>query len=142
MKKIGLAFIAFLMLANLSFAETSQYRVNDDAISSMFVDAIEVSITDAISLQNSGITANFDEFFVSSDKNPAVAFILCWFVGYLGVHRYYMGTSTTTMILYIVTCGGFGIVVTIDWVMILLALIDNGDISSYIDNPKFFMWVD
>ncbi|OWY19836.1 TM2 domain-containing protein [Sphingobacteriales bacterium UPWRP_1] len=78
---------------------------------------------------------------VAGDKNPVVAFILAWFLGSLGIHRFYLGTKTLTGIGYILTCGGFGIVALVDWVMLLIGLIDD-DISKYIDNPKFFMWLD
>ena len=40
---------------------------------------------------------------------------------------------------YILTCGGCGIVATVDWIVLLIGLINN-DISKYVNNPKFFMW--
>ena len=68
--------------------------------------------------------------------NGLVAFVLCTLLGTLGIHRFYMGTATLTGIGYILTGGGFGVVVLIDWVVLLI----NSDISKYENNTKFFMW--
>jgi TM2 domain-containing membrane protein YozV len=74
----------------------------------------------------------------SNQKDPVVAILLDFFLGGLGVHRFYLGTKPLTGIGYILTCGGiFGIVPLIDFIVLI---IDHDDISPYIDNPKFFMW--
>ena len=54
-----------------------------------------------------------------SDKKRLVALLLCFFLGVIGVHRFYVG-KTGTGILQIVTLGGFGIWVLIDLIMIIL----------------------
>jgi len=56
----------------------------------------------------------------ASPKSRLVALLLCFFLGFLGVHRFYVG-KTGTGILMILTFGGFcGIWVLIDLVMILV----------------------
>ena len=75
-----------------------------------------------------------------AERNATVAFVLSWFVGFLGVHRFYMGTETLTGVGYILTLGGCGIVAFVDWIVLLIALINQEGISKYEDNPKFFMW--
>ncbi|MFP4604956.1 MAG: TM2 domain-containing protein, partial [Bacteroidales bacterium] len=73
-----------------------------------------------------------------NEKDPMVAILLDFFLGGLGVHRFYLGTKPMTGIGYILTCGGiFGVVPLIDLIMLA---IDYEDISKYVDNPKFFMW--
>jgi TM2 domain-containing membrane protein YozV len=53
-------------------------------------------------------------------KSWLVALLLCFFLGVLGVHRFYVG-KVGTGILQIVTVGGFfGIWVLIDLIMILV----------------------
>jgi TM2 domain-containing membrane protein YozV len=55
-----------------------------------------------------------------SGKSRLVALLLCFFLGYLGVHRFYVG-KIGTGILMIVTIGGFcGIWVLVDLIMILV----------------------
>ena len=75
------------------------------------------------------------------EKDPIVAWLISFPTGMLGLHRAYLGTSTTTIVLYIVTVGGvFGIVPMIDWILLLKG-IQNGDISKFIGNRKFIMWI-
>jgi len=79
---------------------------------------------------------------ITSGKDPAIAFIICTVVGGIGIHRLYLGTAPLTFVLYLITGGGCGIVVLIDWVMLLVALVEDKDISPYVNNPNFFMWKD
>ena len=71
---------------------------------------------------------------VKKDKTAAI--FMAATVGFLGVHRFYLGTSLPTMIAYVLTFGGFGIVTIIDLVQLIIA----DDISPYANNPNFFMW--
>ncbi|MFI6323090.1 TM2 domain-containing protein [Nonomuraea sp. NPDC050556] len=52
-------------------------------------------------------------------KSWIVAVLLCFFFGVLGVHRFYVG-KIGTGILQLVTLGGFGIWVIVDFVVILI----------------------
>ncbi len=44
--------------------------------------------------------------------------MMCFFVGFLGIHRFYVG-KTGSGIAQILTLGGLGIWVLIDWIMIM-----------------------
>lgn len=52
-----------------------------------------------------------------SDKGFVPALLLCFFLGGLGVHRFYVG-KIGTGILMLLTLGGLGIWMIIDFVMI------------------------
>jgi len=54
----------------------------------------------------------------SSEKKILPAFMLCFFLGFLGIHRFYVG-KTGSGIAQILTLGGLGIWVFIDWIMIM-----------------------
>ncbi|MBW8036545.1 MAG: TM2 domain-containing protein [Planctomycetes bacterium] len=53
-----------------------------------------------------------------SDKNGIVCLLLCFFLGWIGTHRFYAG-KVGTGILMIVTMGGFGLWTLIDFIMIV-----------------------
>lgn len=54
----------------------------------------------------------------ASEKSRLVAFLLCFFLGGLGVHRFYVGKIGTAVAM-LFTLGGLGIWTFIDWIMIL-----------------------
>jgi len=75
------------------------------------------------------------------EKDPVIAWLISFPTGMLGLHRAYLGTSTTTVILYIATVGGvFGLVPMIDWILLLRG-IQNDDISKFVGNRRFIMWL-
>ncbi|GAA3589343.1 MULTISPECIES: TM2 domain-containing protein [Marinobacter] len=53
-----------------------------------------------------------------SDKKILPAFLMCFFLGMFGIHRFYVG-KIGTGILQIVTLGGLGIWALIDWIMLM-----------------------
>jgi TM2 domain-containing membrane protein YozV len=67
-----------------------------------------------------------------SEKNLLVAALLCFFLGLVGVHRFFVG-KVGTGILMIVTLGGLGIWTLIDFIMLV--------VGSFSDkNGKVLKW--
>jgi TM2 domain-containing membrane protein YozV len=55
----------------------------------------------------------------TGSKSWVVALVLSFFVGVLGIHRFYVG-KIGTGILMLITVGGFGIWALIDFIMIAI----------------------
>lgn len=140
-----LFLFCFLSLATLTARAadlpTAEYVIDDQQVEQLFAQSEDVSLaTVSANLLNSqqmnGTLSGTAR--VKATKEFVPALLLNLFLGGLGIHRLYLGTETLTWVGYILTCGGiFGIVPLIDLVVLI---IDNDNISPYIDNPKFFMW--
>ena len=61
-----------------------------------------------------------------SEKRILPAAILCFFLGFLGVHRFYVG-KIGTGILQLVTFGGLGIWAFVDFIMIVIGSFRDAD---------------
>lgn len=147
MKKVFiLSSMLFVSVCSASYASTSEYIIDDVAVetslnsgikvASLIADMDSKSVIDVLSVA----TGSSTNTTVVADKDATVSFILAFFLGGLGIHRFYMGTETLTGVGYILTLGGCGIVATVDWIVLLIAMINKEGISKYEDNPKFFMW--
>lgn len=62
-------------------------------------------------------------------KKKVVAALLCWFLGVLGAHRFYVG-KTGSAIAQLCTFGGCGIWALVDFIMILM-----GNFTDVDGNP-------
>ena len=61
-----------------------------------------------------------------SDKRILPAFLLCFFLGCFGIHRFYAG-KIGSGILQFLTLGGLGIWALIDFVMIIMGAFTDKD---------------
>lgn len=57
---------------------------------------------------------------MKSKENGLIVFLLCLFVGTLGIHRFYVGKNGTG-ILMLITLGGFGLWTVIDLFLIAVS---------------------
>ena len=55
-----------------------------------------------------------------SQKKRLVAFLLCFFLGPLGIHRFYVGKVGTAILQIVTIAGFFGIWILIDLILILM----------------------
>jgi TM2 domain-containing membrane protein YozV len=55
-----------------------------------------------------------------SKKGFVPTILLCFFLGTLGVHRFYVGKIGTGIVM-LITLGGFGVWTLIDFIMIVLS---------------------
>lgn len=61
-----------------------------------------------------------------SPKDWLITLLFCFFIGCMGIHRFYVG-KIGTGILMLLTLGGFGIWTFIDLVFIILGRFTDGD---------------
>ena len=61
-----------------------------------------------------------------STKSRLVAFLLCTFLGIIGVHRFYLGRIGSGVAM-IFTLGGLGVWVLIDWIILLCGTFKDND---------------
>lgn len=141
MKKLLFMFVAMLM--SVSTFATSSYEINDEAVDGMFASAKEASI---MSLASSDFTAAPEGLNTQAQMHgdsPVVAFILCWVLGGLAIHRYYMGVDGAWYMFALYACVPIaGSVASIgDCIVLLIRLINGGGVDDYINNKKWFVWL-
>ena len=98
----------FLLLSPASYASFPVERSTTTIASS--------STTSVIKKQKEVLTS---PAAASGQKSQLIALLLCFFLGGLGIHRFYLG-YTWQGIVQILTFGGLGIWVLIDFVRIIL----------------------
>lgn len=137
MKKLFISLIAILAIAATANAES--YRIDDAAIDNLIETAVEVSPLSMSAAVPSALPAAATA--VSPSSSNYVAAIVCnFFLGGFGIHRHILGTRPFMWAIYTFTIGGiFGVVPFVDFVMMIIALVDE-DYGRYADNDKFIMW--
>lgn len=142
MKKVCIALVALFVCMGSSFASDS-YKLDDSQVNAMFSAATETSP----SILNADFNALPDMMAgtqqISSDVTSKiiVAWVVDYFLGGFGIHRYILGTKGNMWAIYTFTvCGIFGIVPLVDWFVLLIDGMIQGNGDKYIDNPKFLMW--
>ena len=134
MKKFILSLIAILAVSVA--ANAGNYTVNDDAIDALIEASAEVSPLDLMPEAPVPAAASL----ASGNPSPIASFLLCTFLGGLGIHRHYMGTRPWMWAIYFFPVGGiFGVVPLIDWIFLLIGVVDD-NISEFVGNTRFFMW--
>lgn len=71
-----------------------------------------------INNSNSNQNINLDDHEDAKQINKWTAFLICWFFGWAGIHRFYEG-KIATGVLWLCTFGLFGVGWFIDWLIIL-----------------------
>lgn len=124
-------FVIVALVAGAISMNAANYTVDDASIDALFenaemVEASAAAETAAVLTSNSNTT------------------IIAWVIdtvglGFFGIHRMILGSTNLMWLIYTITAGGiFGIVPFVDWVVLLIDVVNGTD--SYIGNPKFLMW--
>ena len=68
-----------------------------------------------------------------SEKDWLTTLLLCFFLGALGIHRFYVG-KTGTAILQLITCGGCGVWQLIDFIVIAIGNFTDSENKKIINS--------
>ena len=137
MKKILLALVA--MFAITLAANAADYRLDESAIDAVIENAVAVSPSSIMGEMNATMHSNAS--LSAGTVNSAAAIILNFFLGGFGVHRHYMGTRPWMWAIYTFTlCGFFGVVPFVDFIVMIVALVEDGSVGRYCGDTRFIMW--
>ena len=140
MKKLLIALVAFFAITTV--ASAASYTLDEAAVDSAIESAIAVSPSVLMSELPSALPAsNPAAASLSAEKSPVAAILLTFFLGEFGVHRHYMGTRPWMWAIYTFTVGGiFGVVPFIDFIVEIVATVEDNSVARYCGNTSFFMW--
>ena len=146
MKKLLSLFAGLFLVTTLSFA--GNYQVNDEKIDGLFEQASEKSILEFYNITESETSGFSSAFSINEiDKGTLALIVLAagWvtglnaFIMFFGIHRIIMGSSGKVALLYCITLGGiFYIVPIIDFIMLIINVLDDKGAGTYENNDKFF----
>jgi len=107
MKKFILSLAVLLTAAvyanAANTADVNSYTVNDQQIENVIANSVDatpanVELLGTMNLTNSSTNMAATTIAKGADKSAITAIILDWAVGYLGIHRLYLGTKTMTWV--------------------------------------------
>ena len=134
MKKLLLTLaVAFFAICS---ASANNYVANDAAIDALVNNSVEMVIDLDAAMAPAAPAA------AVSSKNPVVAAVLGWVLGWPGVHRYYLGTAPWMVLPYFLTGGGFGVIYVVDAVLLTIDALENTINPQYLNNERIIMWAD
>ena len=126
-------------IAFSSFAASTNYTIDGQAVENIIQNASENTTLGLNSvLMNNQRLGEQDTY---SSKNATTAVVLALLLGEIGVHRLYLGTTTGVFLAYACTGGGCGALWVVDSLLLVVALLEDGSVAPFIDNPNLFMWM-
>ncbi len=140
MKRLLIALVAFFAITTV--ASASPYKLDEAAVDSAIESAVAVSPVSLLSDAHAPLPVGMpSSASVSAGKSPVGAILLTFFLGGFGVHRHYMGTRPWMWAIYTFTFGGiFGVVPFVDFIVEIIAAVEDNSVARYCGNTSFFMW--
>ena len=140
MKRLLIALVAFFAITTV--ASAAPYKLDEAAVDSAIESAVAVSPVSLLSDAHAPLPVGMpSSASVSAGKSPVGAILLTFFLGGFGIHRHYMGTRPWMWAIYTFTFGGiFGVVPFVDFIVEIIAAVEDNSVARYCGNTSFFMW--
>lgn len=149
MKKLFVCMFALLGFVVVSSANEDKYGLDNVAIDNAFNQATEISLDNfdmsSLNLLDAKMSLNSNAMSAmqgrGSNKNAFVAALIDVFLGWIGIHRMYLGSSDWMWAYYGITvCGIFGIVPLVDFIVLIVAGVQD-NVGQFCNNSNYFMWM-
>lgn len=143
MKKYYILVLFWLIIAGVSTAETSPYKVNEAEIDLLFSEAAEINITNVYAAGMFNLSPLSRSAKTDDDKKIIAGVLALTFLGAFGVHRYYLGHVKAGVIGYLLPsiCFGAGWIPAIVDGVLYLTSTDEEFNKKYRDNQKIWVWL-
>jgi Flp pilus assembly protein TadB len=115
---ITVAFLVFLAWLGYQVATRNKKRTASDPKQSYQTDNAGTTVLSKVSTTTSSMSSQDTQQYLQSNKSKSVALFLCFFLGFLGIHRFYVGKIGTGLLMFF-TYGGFGLMWLFDIVMLV-----------------------
>ena len=140
MKKLLIALVAFFAITTV--ASAAPYKLDEASVDNAIESAVAVSPVSLLAEIPAQLPAGMpSSASISAGKNPVAAILLTFFLGGFGIHRHYMGTRPWMWAIYTFTFGGiFGVVPFVDFIVEIVAAVEDNSVARYCGNTSFFMW--
>lgn len=112
-------FAAFPVKDNKTVTTSTQSNQGDSKLTTVNSSTSDINAAEDLSVSTTTKAVSNAEGKDANSKSWVIAVVLCFFLGYLGVHRFYLG-YTGAGVLQLLTGGGFGIWWLIDFIRILV----------------------
>ena len=138
MKKVLLVcLLAMFAITSQTYA-SSAYTIDDSAVEAVFDNSVNVMNLDLTDSNDPMVLENAT--MLKAGKSPIAAFVICWLLGGIAIHRVYLGGTPLLVLGYIVTVFGFVFLVPfVDWLVLLVDVFRN-DLGKHEGSDAFFMW--
>lgn len=139
MKNLILLFC--LIFGITTHTKAYNYKINSHEIDALFENAKEVPTLAIAAFAESHLNteSRLNTTKAKAGDNPVVALVLCYFLGWAGIHRLYLGGSYVCCIYCVPVIGTIAWVG--DFIVLLIRAIQGESIDDFVGSNRIFVWL-